>query len=131
MQAVAYAKASPSDEGVGRYVYFRPEIGRAPPEARIVEVSGQNKSFTIAFEDAVDAVEASLIAGAAFPRVDEPAGKTAKHCGYCGVSEACRRDDSGFRRRLVEWMEAEDEPADEALIAARRLWWLGVEKKAT
>jgi len=110
-------------------VYLRPEIGDAPPEARIVEVSGQNESFTEAFGNAVKAIEASLETGAAFPRVDEPRGKKAEHCGYCGVSEACRRDDSDFRRRLVELMESDEEAEPGAVAAARELWWLGIHEE--
>jgi hypothetical protein len=44
------------------------------------------------------------------------------------VSEACLRDDSGFRRRLVEWMGAHDEDDSPAVAAARALWWLGLER---
>ena len=46
------------------------------------------------------------------------------------MAEACSSYDSVFSRRLVELMETEDESADETLVAARRLWWLGVERKA-
>ena len=129
LQAVAYALASPLHAGVGRYVYLRPEIGDTPPEARIVEVSGLDESFTESFDNAVKAIEASLENGAAFPRVDEPKGKKAEHCGYCGVSEACRRDDSDFRRRLVELMESDEEAEPGAVAAARELWWLGIHEE--
>jgi len=130
LQAVAYALATPSREGSGRYVYLRPDIGAAPPEARIVEASADDSALTDAFNEAVEAIDACLTAGLVFPRVDEPNRKKAAHCATCQVVEACRRDDSVFRHRLVELMEAEDESADEALVAARGLWWLGVERMA-
>jgi hypothetical protein len=40
-----------------------------------------------------------------------------------------RRDDSGFRRRLVEWMEGESASDDGDAQAARDLWWLGVDRE--
>jgi len=130
LQAVAYALATPSNEGSGRYVYLRPDIGVAPPEARIVEASAEDSALTDAFNEAAEAIDACLTAGLVFPRVEEPNRKKAAHCDTCQVAEACRRDDSVFRRRLIELMETEDDSADETLVAARRLWWLGVERKA-
>ena len=130
LQAVAYALATSSHEGSGRYVYLRPDIGAAPSESRIVEASADDSALTGAFNEAVEAIDACLTAGLVFPRVEEPNRKKAAHCATCQVAEACRRDDSVFRRRLVELMETEDESADEPLVAARRLWWLGVERKA-
>jgi hypothetical protein len=45
------------------------------------------------------------------------------------VAEACRRDDSGFRRRLVEWMGAAARSDDRDEKAARELWWLGFDRE--
>jgi hypothetical protein len=130
LQAVAYALAAPAGAGTGRYLYLRPDIGDAPPESRLVEVSGRDPEVIAAFDSAVKAIDGSLTAGSAFPRVEEANRKNSEHCGFCEVSEACRRDDSRFTQTLVELMEAEDGPADEVLTAARGLWWLGVERKA-
>jgi hypothetical protein len=130
LQAVAYALAAPAGDGTGRYLYLRPDIGDAPPESRLVEASGRDPELIAAFDTAVKAIDASLTAGSAFPRVEEPNGKTSGHCSFCEVSEARRRDDSRFTQTLVELMEAVDGPVDEVLTAARGLWWLGVERKA-
>ncbi len=81
----------------------------------------------MAMSISVATIDASLIAGAAFPRTDEPKGKDAKHCAFCPVAEACRRDDSTFRERLAELMETGPLTDEIDLMAARRLWWLGVE----
>jgi hypothetical protein len=62
-----------------------------------------------------------------FARVEEPDGTDGRGCDYCSVAEACLRDDSGFRRRLVAWLAAEDPTATPIETAARRLWRLGVE----
>ena len=130
LQAMAYALAGPSDEGVGRYVYLRPEIGDAPPECRILSAPARNEGLREAFWAAVAAIEAGLEAGSAFPRVREADGKDADHCRYCAVAEGCRRDDSDFCKHLVELLE-NDQPTDEtALTAARQLWWLGIEREA-
>ena len=130
LQAVAYALAGPSDVGVGRYVYLKPDIGDAPPESRVIEAAAGNEDLSGAFFDSVEAIESALEMGAAFPRVREADGKKADHCRFCSVAEGCRRDDSEFRRRLVQLLE-DDEPSDDAAInAARRLWWLGVDREA-
>jgi len=130
LQAVAYALAAPAGDGTGRYLYLRPDIGDAPPESRLVEASGRDPELTAAFDTAVQAIGASLTVGAVFPRVEEPNGKKSEHCGFCEVSEACRRDDSRFTRTLVDLMEADDGSADEVLTASRGLWWLGVDRTA-
>ena len=51
------------------------------------------------------------------------------HCKYCAVAEVCRRDDTAFRRRLVEWMVKEDPGGGPAESAARGLWRLGAPVK--
>ena len=76
------------------------------------------------------AIEAALEAGAVFPRVREADGKTADHCRFCSVAEGCRWDDSTFRRGLVALLEDDEPTEDAALTAARRLWWLGIEREA-
>ena len=130
LQAVAYALAGPAGAGIGRYVYLKPDIGDAPPESRVIEAEASNEELSAAFFDAVEAIETALEAGAAFPRVREADGKKADHCRFCSVAEGCRRDDSDFRRRLVKLLE-DGEPKDDAEInAARRLWWLGVDREA-
>ena len=59
----------------------------------------------------------------------EAHGGQADHCKYCRVAEACRRDDSGFRIRLIEWMQSTETNPVPAARSARRLWWLGVERE--
>ena len=67
--------------------------------------------------------------GIAFPRLEEADGRSAEHCSYCRVAEACRRDDSGFRQHLVEWMNAAVRSDDRDEEAARELWWLGFDRE--
>ncbi len=130
LQAVAYALAGPAEGGIGRYVYLKPDIGEAPPESRVLEAAASNEDLRGAFWAAVEAIETGLETGAVFPRVFEADGKKADHCRFCSVAEGCRWDDSAFRNRLVTLME-DDEPTDDAaLTAARRLWWLGIEREA-
>jgi hypothetical protein len=125
LQAVAYALASPG--GVGRYVWLKPDIKDAPEECRVAEAEAAEERLTAAFDAAVAVIEGSLAAGVVFPRVEEPGGGKADHCRHCRVSEACRRDDSRFRHRLVRLMEGDREAKSGAESIARRLWWLGVE----
>jgi len=129
LQAVAYALAAPAGAGTGRYVALRPEIGDLPDEVRVTEVAADDESIVAAFRTSVGTIEAALAAGVAFPRVEEPRGKEAAHCVWCAVAEACKRDDSSFRRRLVELMETNGEAVDSAIDAARDLWWLGREQE--
>jgi hypothetical protein len=94
---------------------------------RIVAVRGDDDEIREKFETAVRSIAEGRSMGIAFPRVEEADGRKAEHCRYCRVAEACRRDDSGFRRRLVAWMgdrQSSDRRVEET---ARRLWWLGVD----
>jgi RecB family exonuclease len=130
LQAVAYALAVAGEhhDGTGRYLYLRPEIGSAPDEAREAAIRSDDAAVTASFRESVAAVREAQQAGAMFPRVEE-ADKPSQqpiHCSYCPVKEACRRDDSTFRRRLVEWMGDAGVTPDATGLAARRLWWLGV-----
>jgi len=128
LQAAAYALAAPG--GVGRYLYLKPDIKGAPVEARMLEARGDDPDLAAAFFEAVRVIDAALVAGAAFPMVDEPKGKDADPCRYCEVEEACRRGDSAYRKRLNELMEGIGGDATAALAAAKELWWLGAERKA-
>jgi RecB family exonuclease len=125
LQAAAYAVGA----GVGasgRYLWLRPEIGDAPEEAREAVVAAADLEFAAAFAEAVTTVELALGGGVAFPRVEEVGSdKLPDHCTHCAVAEACRRDDSGFRRRLVEWMTIGGGSTESPEGVARRLWHLG------
>jgi len=125
LQGVAYALAAPGGRGEGRYLYLKPEIGDAPEEARHVRIAGDDGEIAAAFTAAVAAVSEAWRSGAMFPRMQEPNGKAGRACDFCSVSEACLVDDSGVRRRLLEWLAAEDGSATPAEAAARRLWLLG------
>jgi len=127
LQAVAYALASSG--GVGRYLWLKPDIKDAPQECRVAEADVAEQRLTTAFDAAVGVIEESLAAGVVFPRVGEPGGGNADHCRFCRVAEACRRDDSRFRHRLVKLMEGDREARGETESIARRLWWLGVERE--
>jgi len=125
LQGVAYALAAPGDEAEGRYLYLKPELGAAPEAARQVRIAAGDAELAAAFTDAVAAVAEAWRAGAMFARVEEPDGTDGRGCEFCSVKEACLRDDSGVRRRLVSWLRAEDGPASPVEAAARRLWRLG------
>jgi len=126
LQAAAYAGATGAD-GSGRYLYLKPD-DRWGDEIRNVVVCGNDEELVGPFEVAVRTIVEGRACGIVFPRVEEADGKSAVHCGYCRVAEACRRDDTGFRRCLVEWMRKRAATDDRSQEAARALWWLGVER---
>ncbi|MGD8441247.1 MAG: PD-(D/E)XK nuclease family protein, partial [Holophagae bacterium] len=128
LQAAAYAMAAPAGVGRGRYVSLKPDIGDAPPDCRVAEAASDDPELSAAFANAVVTISSARSTGVAFPRVVEPEGRPADHCRYCPVAEACRRNDSAFVDQLVELMEGGDERADGPFGAARRLWWLGVDR---
>jgi hypothetical protein len=128
LQAAAYAGAAAPFNGGGRYVYLKPD-DRWDDEMRNVVVHGDDEEIAVSFERAVRTIAEGRAHGIAFPRLEEADGRNAEHCTYCRVAEACRRDDSGFRRRLVEWMEGESASDDGDAQAARDLWWLGVDRE--
>jgi hypothetical protein len=126
LQASAYAGSAGRVIGIGRYAYLKPD-DRWDEGMRIVAVRGDDDEIREKFETAVRSIAEGRSMGIAFPRVEEADGRKAEHCRYCRVAEACRRDDSGFRRRLVAWMgdrQSSDRRVEET---ARRLWWLGVD----
>jgi hypothetical protein len=129
LQAVAYALASPKAAGTGRYVALRPDIGDLPSEVRVTQADGDDEALASAFRASVETIEAAMLAGAAFPRVEEADGREAAHCAWCTVAEACRRDDSSYRAHLVRLMAGDGASADPAIEAARALWWLGSERE--
>jgi len=92
-------------------------------------VSGDDE-MADAFNHAVDTIVTGWRIGGLAPRVEEALtpGKEPAACGYCPVAQACLRSDSGYRRRLVEWMEREAWSGSEVELAAINLWWLGVDR---
>ncbi|MCW8985709.1 MAG: PD-(D/E)XK nuclease family protein, partial [Thermoanaerobaculales bacterium] len=127
LQAATYAGAAGAFNGVGRYLYLKPD-DRWTDEMRSVIVRGDDEEVVARFEEAVRTIAEGRARGIVFPRLEEADGKNAEHCRFCRVAEACRRDDSGFRRRLVDWMQAEVETEERDAGAARALWWLGVDR---
>ncbi len=126
LQAAAYAGSLGAD-GSGRYLYLKPDDAWVE-EIRNVVVCGDDFELVKPFEVAVRTIAAARADGIAFPRLEEADGKDSEHCRFCRVAEACRRDDSGFRRRIVEWMQGDAHTGDPVRDAARALWWLGVER---
>ena len=127
LQGVAYALAAPCESAEGRYLYLKPELGDAPEEARQVRIASTDRKLAAAFSRAVVTVAEAWRAGAMFARVEEPDGKDGRACQFCSVAEACLRDDSAVRRRIVAWLGADDGSATPVESAARRLWRLGPE----
>jgi hypothetical protein len=127
LQAAAYSQATGGRNGRGRYVYLKP--GDWVDEVCELVVDGDDGDMIGGFATAVQTIDRARAAGIAFPRLEEADGTGAAHCTYCGVSEACRKDDSSFRRNLIHWMnESERNAADSAPALARDLWWLGFDR---
>jgi RecB family exonuclease len=128
LQAAAYARAAGVARARGRYLYLKPNEEWSD-EVRELVVEGDDDDLVAAFSGAVTTVAGARERGVAFPRVEEADGRTAEHCQYCAVAEACRRDDSGFRRSLVAWMNRRTEGTEgDDAASARRLWWLGFDR---
>ncbi len=128
LQAAAYACAAGAEAARGRYLYLKPD-DEWTDEVRVLEVESGDDEVQRALATAIDAISAARSLGVVFPRVEEADGRPAEHCRSCPVAEACRRDDSGFRRGLVAWMSAADGARDDdAATASRKLWWLGFER---
>jgi hypothetical protein len=106
---------------------LKPDVD-GPETARVEQVDASDGEATSAFSEAVAAVATAIREGAFFPRVEEPDGSQPRPCSWCPVREACLRDDSGYRSRLVAWMGARDRRRARLVTAARRLWWLGFER---
>ncbi len=126
LQAVAYASAAGVESARGAYLFLKPNEEWAE-EVRVLALGGDDEKAAELFENAVQTIDRARESGIAFPRLEEADGKSAGHCLYCAVAEACRRDDSAFRRDLVRWMGASNE-CGVAADAARDLWWLGFER---
>jgi hypothetical protein len=128
LQAAAYAGAASNRNGSGRYVSLKPD-DRWDEGMRNAVVRGDDEAVLASFENAVRAIAEVRAGGITFPRLEEADGRTAKHCEFCSVAEACRRDDSGFRRRLIAWMQGDAATAESDETVARDLWWLGFDRE--
>jgi CRISPR/Cas system-associated exonuclease Cas4 (RecB family) len=127
LQAAAYSQASGVENARGQYLYLKPNEDWTA-EMREVVVDGDDDVLVEDFTTAIRTIATARAEGVVFPRVDEADGKTAEHCAHCAVAEACRRDDSAFRRDLVQWMNSVEDSGDPAVDAARALWWLGFDR---
>jgi hypothetical protein len=130
LQGVAYLQAAEGREPgqTGRYLFLRPNA-----EEREFAVPFGDPDFTPAFANAVEAVLGTWDEGGFFPRLVDPKGqKEPVRCGFCAVSEACLRHDSGSRLRLFEWTVAEAAEAERtaAEAALLRVWRLPVREEA-
>ena len=127
LQAAAYSQASGIENARGEYLYLKPGEDWTD-EMREVVIDGDDDVLAEPFSTAIETIATARREGVAFPRVEEADGKTAEHCAHCAVAEACRRDDSAFRRDLVRWMNGVEDSGDAAVDAARALWWLGFDR---
>jgi hypothetical protein len=120
LQAIAYAFAAADRPSEGRLLFCDPEQDVAHAQAR---VDASDAELGAAFRNAARRVLDAWDRGAFFPRL-AGAGDDAEPpaCERCEVSEACLRGDSGARRRLLEWIEAEGADGSQAEHAARALW---------
>jgi RecB family exonuclease len=119
LQAALYARAT---GGEGRFVHLAPEL-----DARGRVLAVQDDAET---GEALDAAAATLFEaldlGAFPPRLrafskDEEPGA----CRFCEVKEACMRGDSGARRRMSRFVEAEELARSPLEQAAGRVLALG------
>jgi RecB family exonuclease len=122
LQAALYARAS---GGEGRFVYLAPELER---RKRVLSVNDDADTG-----EALDSAAATLFEafdqGAFPPRLrgfakDEEPGA----CRFCEVKEACVRGDSGARRRMSRFFEAQDAPRSPVEQAAANVLALGEER---
>jgi CRISPR/Cas system-associated exonuclease Cas4 (RecB family) len=127
LQAAAYSQALAIENARGEYLYLKPNEDWTD-EMREVVIERDDDALVEDFSTAIETIVTARAEGVAFPRVEEADGKTAEHCSYCAVAEACRRDDSAFRRDLVRWMNDAGDSGDAAVDAARALWWLGFDR---
>jgi hypothetical protein len=125
LQAAAYALAAAAE---GRYLYLAPELGDRPEEARDTRVAVNDEDLIAGFRSSVKTLGRVWHDGALPPRVADEKGREPGHCSHCPVRQGCLRDDSGYRRRLVEWMRLEGAAETELEARARELWWLGVDR---
>ncbi len=124
LQAAVYAAAA-GPGGAGRYVFLGGG-DRFGPEQRELMAGGDDAEVREALEEAVAVLLTAWREGAFVPRVEE-AGRSVTNpaCHWCAVREACLRSDSGFRRRLVSWMDSHRPGAADGAAAAAAVWWLG------
>jgi CRISPR/Cas system-associated exonuclease Cas4 (RecB family) len=127
LQAAAYSQTSAIENARGEYLYLKPNEDWTD-EMREVVIESDNDALVEVFSTAIETIVTARAEGVVFPRVEEADGKTAEHCSYCAVAEACRREDSAFRRDLVRWMNDVEDSGDAAVDAARSLWWLGFDR---
>lgn len=128
LQASVYARAAGPD-AIGRYLYLGGDAGLSNEDRELV-VAGDDDELMEAANRALEVILAAWTLGVFFPRVEDAGRSGIKaSCRFCSIAEACRRDDSSFRRQLVAWMGAqkgqeEHDPAERSSVAAA-LWWLG------
>ena len=125
LQAAAYALAV-GEPAEGRYLFLGAAADGKPREGA---VNNRDPSLASVFASAVGALLEAWQRGTFFPRVVDPAkGEEPKRCGWCEVSQACLRHDTGARRRISEWVgrkagatEPPHDPTTGALLALWRL----------
>jgi hypothetical protein len=125
LQGVAYARAA---RGIGCYVSLKPDLEEQADKQRKTPIDGSNAELILSFDRAVAAVISGWRAGSMFPRVEDRTRPywMSDPCTWCVVREACIIEDSGRRRRLVDWLNADCESArTDGEREARALWSLG------
>ncbi|MEM9291487.1 MAG: PD-(D/E)XK nuclease family protein [Acidobacteriota bacterium] len=110
LQGAAYAlalEALAKEPGAGLYLLLRPDLdpGLENFGARRFEAASGDEALKEAFQHALHTALQAWNRGVLPPRLEDPWGNEPRRCQYCVVAEACRRRDSGFRRRLVDYAD--------------------------
>lgn len=127
LQGVAYAIGS--ETGCGQYVSLKPGLTSKSDEQRTVELEALDTELIQVFERALMVILNGAKAGVMVPRLEEPGspGSQPGLCRACAVKDACIRSDTTLRRRLADWLNAEDDSRSVDRAGepeARALWWL-------
>ena len=113
LQGAAYAFSGEAAEG--RYLFARPGV---EAERAVYTLSSADADARASFAEAVRVLLEAWDLGLFPPRLLGPDRRSEPStCGWCEVSEACLRGESGARRRLRRWLE---EPLSRGAPVAER-----------
>ncbi len=130
LQAALYAASQPSQKGLGRYLFLRPELKHRA--LRDIDFQDDESASRDELLYIVGLLLSGLEQGIMLPRLAEPwRNKEPDQCDRCDVAEACYRGDSNVRGRLRALAGEEAAPPDEDEWSQgfQRIWRLAGRKK--